>query len=125
VIVNPLPDTTVEPNETVNLTLTAGTGYTIGTASAVTSMIANDDAGTGNDSLTGGNSNDSLNGLAGDDTLVGGLGSDTLGFPTRQSDKVYQFRSDRNFNTLFKHDLRIHRDIFLDELEFKESASTI
>ncbi|WP_219907620.1 Calx-beta domain-containing protein [Aphanothece hegewaldii] len=78
VIIDPLSDTTVEPNETVNLTLTPGSGYSIGTASAVTSTITNDDAGTGNDSLTGASSNDSLNGLAGNDTLVGGEGNDTL-----------------------------------------------
>ncbi|QLE57378.1 S-layer family protein [Nostoc sp. TCL26-01] len=41
--VNPTADTTVESNETVALTLASGTGYTIGTATAVTGTITNDD----------------------------------------------------------------------------------
>ncbi|BFM40476.1 Calx-beta domain-containing protein [Synechocystis sp. LKSZ1] len=44
VTVNPTPDSTVEPDETVSLTLAAGTGYTIGTTTAVTGTIQNDDA---------------------------------------------------------------------------------
>ncbi|WNF12856.1 bluetail domain-containing putative surface protein [Microcystis aeruginosa] len=43
VTVNPTADTTVESNETVILTLAAGTGYTIGTPNAVTGTINNDD----------------------------------------------------------------------------------
>ncbi|MBD2624718.1 DUF4347 domain-containing protein [Microcystis flos-aquae FACHB-1344] len=43
VMVDPTPDTTVENNETVALTLAAGTGYTIGTTNAVTGTITNDD----------------------------------------------------------------------------------
>ncbi|MBC1198057.1 DUF4347 domain-containing protein, partial [Microcystis aeruginosa BLCCF158] len=43
VTIDPTADTTVEPNETVILTLAAGTGYTIGTATAVTGTITNDD----------------------------------------------------------------------------------
>ena len=43
VVVNPTADTTVEANETVALTLAAGTGYTIGTTGAVTGTITNDD----------------------------------------------------------------------------------
>ncbi|MCA6490276.1 MAG: VWA domain-containing protein, partial [Chitinophagaceae bacterium] len=43
VTVNPTADTTIEPNETVILTLAAGTGYTIGTTTAVTGTITNDD----------------------------------------------------------------------------------
>jgi hypothetical protein len=43
VTVNPTNDTAVENNETVALTLTSGTGYTIGTATAVTGTITNDD----------------------------------------------------------------------------------
>jgi hypothetical protein len=41
--VDPTADTTVEPDETVALTLAGGTGYTIGTAGAVVGTIANDD----------------------------------------------------------------------------------
>ncbi|MBE5228982.1 MAG: endo-1,3-1,4-beta-glycanase ExsH [Microcystis aeruginosa PMC 728.11] len=43
VIVDPTADTTIESNETVALTLTAGTGYTVGTTTAVTGTITNDD----------------------------------------------------------------------------------
>nr|WP_287697660.1 Calx-beta domain-containing protein [Microcystis sp. M058S1] len=43
VIVDPTADTTVEPDETVALTLATGTGYTVGTPNAVTGTINNDD----------------------------------------------------------------------------------
>ncbi len=43
VTVNPTADTIVESNETVILTLAAGTGYTIGTTTPVTGTINNDD----------------------------------------------------------------------------------
>ena len=46
VTVDPTADTTVETNETVALTLAAGSGYTIGTAGAVTGAITNDDVAT-------------------------------------------------------------------------------
>ncbi|MDB9466963.1 Calx-beta domain-containing protein, partial [Dolichospermum circinale] len=41
--IDPTADTTVENNETVALTLVAGTGYTVGTNTAVTGTITNDD----------------------------------------------------------------------------------
>jgi len=43
VTVDPTADTTVESDETVILTLAAGTGYTVGTPNAVTGTINNDD----------------------------------------------------------------------------------
>ncbi|MFM8524348.1 MAG: M10 family metallopeptidase C-terminal domain-containing protein, partial [Cyanobacteriota bacterium] len=43
VTVDPTADTTIEPDETVALTLTSGSGYTIGTTTAVTGTITNDD----------------------------------------------------------------------------------
>jgi len=43
VTVNPTADTTIEANETVALTLATGTGYAIGTTTAVTGTITNDD----------------------------------------------------------------------------------
>jgi Ca2+-binding RTX toxin-like protein len=43
VIVDPTADTTVEDDETVILTLASGTGYTVGTTTAVTGTITNDD----------------------------------------------------------------------------------
>jgi cyclophilin family peptidyl-prolyl cis-trans isomerase len=41
--IDPTADTMVESNETVALTLATGTGYTIGTTTAVTGTIVNDD----------------------------------------------------------------------------------
>nr|NCS00394.1 endo-1,3-1,4-beta-glycanase ExsH [Microcystis aeruginosa L311-01] len=43
VTVDPKTDTTVESNETIALTLASGTGYTVGTTTAVTGTITNDD----------------------------------------------------------------------------------
>ena len=43
VTIDPTADTTIEVNETVILTLASGTGYTIGTTTAVTGTITNDD----------------------------------------------------------------------------------
>jgi Ca2+-binding RTX toxin-like protein len=43
VTVDPTADTTVEPNETVALTLASGTGYTVGTPNTATGTITNDD----------------------------------------------------------------------------------
>ncbi|QEI41650.1 Poly(beta-D-mannuronate) C5 epimerase 5 [Dolichospermum sp. UHCC 0315A] len=42
--IDPIADTTVENNETVALTLVSGTGYTVGTTTAVTGTIINDDS---------------------------------------------------------------------------------
>lgn len=46
VIVNPTGDATLEPDETVTLTITSGTGYDIGSPSSATGTITNDDTGT-------------------------------------------------------------------------------
>ncbi|TRU70414.1 MAG: DUF4347 domain-containing protein, partial [Microcystis viridis Mv_BB_P_19951000_S69] len=43
VTIDPTADTTVEDDETVSLTLTSGTDYTVGTTTPVTGMILNDD----------------------------------------------------------------------------------
>ena len=104
VTVDPTADTAVEASETVAITITAGTGYTIGTTSAVVGTIVNDDIsssasttlssgqknliltgtsainGTGNEldnRLTGNSANNVLNGGAGADVMTGGLGNDT------------------------------------------------
>ncbi|MBD2135391.1 hypothetical protein H6F47_23955, partial [Sphaerospermopsis sp. FACHB-1094] len=71
VTVDPTADTTVESNETVALTLASGTGYTIGTTSAVTGTITNDDPFTGTSNA------DTLIGTTGADTLIGLAGNDT------------------------------------------------
>lgn len=44
ITVNPEADTTVEPDETVILTVTSGTGYNVATPSSATGTITNDDA---------------------------------------------------------------------------------
>ena len=44
VTIDPTADATVEPNETVIMTVAAGTGYTVGTPSSATGTITNDDA---------------------------------------------------------------------------------
>jgi hypothetical protein len=43
VTVDPEADSTVEPDETVDLTITAGSGYTIGTPASASGTITNDD----------------------------------------------------------------------------------
>lgn len=43
VTVNPETDTTVEPDETVDITVTAGTGYSVGSPSSASGTITNDD----------------------------------------------------------------------------------
>jgi hypothetical protein len=43
VTIDPALDTAVEPNETVELTVTAGAGYTVGSPSLATGTITNDD----------------------------------------------------------------------------------
>ena len=42
-IIDPTADSTIEQDETVALTLATGTGYTVGTTTAVTGTITNDD----------------------------------------------------------------------------------
>jgi hypothetical protein len=43
VTIDPTTDTTVEPDETVMLTATSGTGYNVATPSTATGTITNDD----------------------------------------------------------------------------------
>jgi hypothetical protein len=99
--IDPTADTTVESNETVALTLATGTGYTIGTTTAVTGTITNDDTAgpltlTGdatNNNLVGGSGNDTFLGLGGQDTLTGGLGADRFRFnsPIEGMDTITDF----------------------------------
>ncbi|WP_211083913.1 bluetail domain-containing putative surface protein [Cylindrospermopsis raciborskii] len=87
VTVNPTPDTRQEGNETVSLTLASGNGYTVGTTSAVTGTITNDDfiGNASNNTLTGTAGNDHVNGGIGQDTLTGGAGNDVFVFQFGQS----------------------------------------
>jgi chitinase len=89
----------VESNETVVLTLASGTGYTIGTTTAVTGTITNDDTAglligdATNNNLVGGSGNDTFLGLGGNDTLTGGLGADKFRFnsPSEGMDTITDF----------------------------------
>ncbi|MCP9902493.1 peptidoglycan DD-metalloendopeptidase family protein [Cyanobium sp. Cruz CV11-17] len=96
VTVDPTADTTIEANETVELTLATGTGYTIGTSSAVVGTILNDDvSSTGTYSMgasessllllgtkringLGNNLNNTIAGNSGNNRILGLLGADVL-----------------------------------------------
>lgn len=80
--VDPTADTTIEANETVALTLATGTGYTIGTTTAVTGTILNDDlvGTTANNTLNGSAIAEFIDGRQGQDTLTGGAAADVFGF---------------------------------------------
>jgi hypothetical protein len=104
VTVDPKADTTIEPDETVALTLAAGSGYSVGTTTAVVGTILNDDRsslttytmgpaessllllgtqrinGIGNDlnnTIIGNSNNNRLAGLLGADSLTGGGSTDS------------------------------------------------
>ena len=88
VIVSPIGDTKMEPNETVRLRLEQGAGYVIGEASEATGTILNDDLiGTSrNDIIAGTAVSEFLNGKRGRDTLSGGgPAADTFGFAFAES----------------------------------------
>ncbi|MFZ9520278.1 MAG: bluetail domain-containing putative surface protein [Silvanigrellaceae bacterium] len=60
VVIDPIADSGLESDETVNLTLLAGTGYTLGTSTTATGVILNDDVASqvltftvGTDALSG------------------------------------------------------------------------
>jgi hypothetical protein len=99
VTVNPSADVSIEPNETVILTLAGGTGYTRGTTTAVSGTITTDDVssflsatlaanqstlllagtaasnGTGNslnNTITGNSNTNRITGLGGADSLISG-----------------------------------------------------
>jgi subtilase family serine protease len=78
--VDPVADGSSEPNETITLQLSSGANYIIGTHSAVTGTILNDDLiGTkSSDTLVGSALDENVSGLAGNDTLQGGGGQDRL-----------------------------------------------
>jgi Ca2+-binding RTX toxin-like protein len=102
--VDPTPDTAIESEETVDLTLVTGTGYTLGAKTWASGTIQNDDIsssitttlgatgssllltgnaainGTGNslnNTLTGNSKNNRLTGLLGTDVLTGGGTTDS------------------------------------------------
>ena len=88
--IDPTADTTLEADETIALTLAAGSGYTVGTTAAVVGTILNDDSqlllgprqisGIGNDlnnTIIGNTRNNRLEGLLGADILTGGGSNDS------------------------------------------------
>ncbi|MFM6128683.1 MAG: bluetail domain-containing putative surface protein, partial [Sphaerospermopsis kisseleviana] len=96
VTVDPTADTTIEPDETVALTLATGTGYSIGTSAAVVGTILNDDVsstgtyymGAAESSLLllgtkringiGNNLDNTIVGNSGNNRILGLLGADVL-----------------------------------------------
>lgn len=82
VVADPTADTTAESNETVSLTLAAGTGYTIGTPSGATGTLLNDDLiGTSaRNTLIGSALADFIDGRQQQDRLTGGAARDVFGF---------------------------------------------
>jgi serralysin len=97
-IIDPTADTLVEGNETVALKLLTGTGYSVGTTTAVTGTILNDDltasttttlptnfttltlTGTSNIDGTGNASDNVITGNSGNNILDGSDGNDTYLF---------------------------------------------
>jgi Ca2+-binding RTX toxin-like protein len=75
VTLNPGADTVIEADETINLTLATGTGYTIATPSTLTATIINDD---GTRRQRGTNLDDVIVGTSRSDIISGGLGADIL-----------------------------------------------
>ena len=73
VVIDPTDDTTIESNETVVLSLVAGSGYTLGTTAPLTATILDDDVNSpptnGADTLIFTPSQDALTGLGGADTF--------------------------------------------------------
>ncbi|MBD1907163.1 calcium-binding protein [Trichocoleus sp. FACHB-832] len=74
----PLDDASLDPGETVGITLADGTGYTIGTANTASFTITDNDGTLGNDTLIGSDGNDIINGGAGNDSIDGGAGNDSI-----------------------------------------------
>jgi Ca2+-binding RTX toxin-like protein len=72
-VIDPSADTDFEADETISLTLVPSSDYTIGTTTAVTGTIANDDI-----AIVGSSSRDTLIGDAFDNILVGGPGADII-----------------------------------------------
>jgi 2',3'-cyclic-nucleotide 2'-phosphodiesterase (5'-nucleotidase family) len=97
--VDPTGDRNQEANETVALSLLASSGYTLGTPSAVTGTILNDDRiGTSaRNTITGTAIAEFIDGLQANDTLTGGVGPDVFGFRYSHStlttpDRITDFR---------------------------------
>jgi hypothetical protein len=97
--VDPTADRNQEANETVALRLLAGTEYTLGTTSAVTGTILNDDLiGTSaRNTITGTAIAEFIDGLQANDILTGGVGPDVFGFRYSHStlttpDRITDFR---------------------------------
>ena len=99
VTVDPTADRNQEANETVALRLVSGGTYTLGTSSAVTGTILNDDLiGTAaRNTIKGTALAEFIDGLQASDTLTGGVGPDVFGFRYSHStltapDRITDFR---------------------------------
>ncbi|MBE9195310.1 VCBS repeat-containing protein [Synechocystis sp. LEGE 06083] len=78
IIVDPIADFNNEDNETVTVTITSGSGYTIGTQASATGTILNGPPTSGNDFIVGTDFADIIDALSGNDTINGGSGNDTI-----------------------------------------------
>jgi Ca2+-binding RTX toxin-like protein len=75
--IDPIADTVIEPNETVLISLLAGAGYTVGTATEVVGTITNDDADA-TTAINGTAAANTLNGTAAAERITGFGGRDTI-----------------------------------------------
>lgn len=102
---DPIADTRLENNETIDITLTNGNGYNLGTTSPVVATIIEDDGtrfqrGTaGDDFILGAGKSDVLTGGTGNDTLTGGVGRDIFAYssPRDGVDKITNFKPKEDF----------------------------
>lgn len=105
ITLNPTEDTTVEPNDTVSLTLTAAAGYTVGTTTPVTATIINDDqtrsqiSTNGNDVIVGTSRPDVITGGTGNDLLTGGAEGDLFNYLATNEgiDRITDFTPNEDF----------------------------
>ncbi len=99
VVIKPINENIVEGNETVSLVLNRGSGYDIGTPSAVSGTIINDDgtrspiSTNGNDVITSNNRTGVIAGGSGKDLLIGGSGADIFDYqaPNEGLDTIRDF----------------------------------
>lgn len=86
VVIDPTADSSVEADETVSLILASGPGYSIGSTSAMTGIISNDDIATATLVFT-----------STTDILTGTAGTDNFGL-VRLSDSLWSSAADRITN---------------------------
>ena len=107
--VDPAADTTVEPDETVALTLASGSGFAIGTPGPVTATITNDDTAAGTTSSILDRAGVNVTGTLFNDNQALELG---MAFNASQAGKITQlkyYRAAADANDTDTRDLRLWR----------------